>query len=304
MNLHGVFAPTTTPFDAATGDVDPAAFRKNAEFLLETPIAGLVLFGSTGEGVFIDEGERTELLEIAGDMMDGRLLLAGTGAESTRATIRLSRAAAAAGAHAVLVHPPGYFRSLMTPAALEAHYFAVADSSPVPVVLYQVPVPFRSVDLDLPLIACLSRHPNIVGVKDSTGDLAALRELVRTCDEKFAVIVGTAAVLHDALGAGACAGILGLAAFAPAECTEIYRLWKENDREAAIRIQEVAAPLHRAVVAKYGVPGVKAALDLLGLPGGLPRAPLQPIGADDRAAVEAALVSARLSSRSQPAGKA
>jgi 4-hydroxy-2-oxoglutarate aldolase len=293
IRIQGVLAPATTPFDAA-GELDVPGFRRNAAFLLDAGLAGLVLFGSTGEGVYIDEDERTRLLEAARGTMDGRLLLAGTGAESTRASIRLARAAAAAGADAVLVQPPGFFRPLMTAASLEAHYTAVADASPVPVLIYQVPVAFRSVDVETPLIARLSRHPNIAGVKDSTGDIAALAELVRTCEQGFAVLVGTAAMLLDALEAGAAGGILGAAVVAPAECAEIYEAWRRGERAEAERIQAIVAPRHRAVVAKYSVPGVKVALDVLGLAGGPPRPPLRPLGADDRAAVEAAVRSAAL----------
>ena len=292
MQLTGVLAAATTPFDATTGEVDVDGFRRNAQFMLGAPLAGLVLFGSTGEGVLVDPDERTELLAIARELLGDRLLLAGTGAESTRAAIRLCRAAAAQGADAVLVHPPGYFRSLMTPTALLEHYTAVADASPVPVVLYQVPVPFRSVDLELSLIARLSRHPNIVGVKDSTGDVAALRELGRICADGFALIVGTAAVLQDALDAGACAGILALAAIAPHECAEISHLWQSGEREEAAHVQAVAAPLHRAIVARFGVPGIKAALDFLGLAGGPPRSPLQALGPAERAMVEDAMKAA------------
>ena len=285
MQLNGIFAAATTPFDADTGDVDVAAFRRNAQFLLDAPLAGLVLFGSTGEGVFVDRDERGAMLAAARELLGERLLLAGTGAESTRATIRLCRDAAAAGADAVLVQPPGFFRSLMTPAALRDHYSRVADASPVPVILYQVPAPFRSVELDLPLIATLSQHPNIAGVKDSSGDVAALAELGRTCREGFAVIVGTAAVLQDALDAGASAGILALAAIAPHECTEILRLWRAGEREECARVQAVAAELHKAVVGRFSVPGVKAALDFLGLPGGQPRPPMQPLGPAERESV-------------------
>ena len=181
----------------------------------------------------------------------------------------------------------------MTPPALVEHYTRVADDSPVPVVLYQVPVPFRSVDLDVPLIARLAQHPNIIGVKDSTGDPAPLRELARTCGDDFAVIVGTAAVLQDALDAGAGAGILALAAIAPHECTEIFRLWQTGDRDGAARIQGVATQLHRSVVGQFSVPGLKAGLDFLGLVGGPPRAPLRPLGPAERAVVEEALRVAR-----------
>lgn len=292
MQLNGIFAAVTTPFDAATGDVDAAGFRRNAQFLLDAPLAGLVLFGSTGEGVLIEPAERAGLLAMAREMAGNRLVLAGAGAESTRATIRLCRDAAAAGADAVLVQPPGYFRSLMTASALFAHYTAVADASPVPVVLYQVPVASRSVELELSLIARLSGHPNIIGVKDSTGDPAALAELHRTCADGFAVIVGTAAVVLDALDAGASAGILALAAIAPQECAEIYRLWLSGERDEAARVQAAAAPLHRAIVARFGVPGVKAALDVLGLAGGPPRPPLLALDPAERAMVEEALRSA------------
>ena len=292
MQLKGVFAAAATPFDTA-GEIDLAGFRRNAEFLLDAPLAGLVIFGSTGEGLLVAAGERPAVLEVAREQLGDRLLLAGTGAESTRETIRLCRDAAGAGADAVLVHPPGYFRSLMTPEALFEHFTRVADESPVPVLLYQVPVPFRSVDLDVPLIVRLARHPNIVGVKDSTGDPAPLEELARSCGDGFSVIVGTAAVLLDALDAGASAGILALAAFAPQECTEIYRLWQAGERAEAARLQAVAAELHRSVVGRYSVPGVKAALDFLGLAGGAPRSPLRALGAGERGAVEEAIRVAR-----------
>ena len=292
MDLKGIFAAATTPFDGTSGDVDVAAFRLSARFLLDAPLAGLVLFGSTGEGVLVDGDERGGMLAAGRELLGDRLLLAGTGAESTRATMRLCREAAAAGADAVLAQPPGFFRSLMTPSALLDHYTRVADASPVPLILYQVPVAFRSVDLDLALIARLSEHPNIVGVKDSSGDVAALRELSRTCADEFAVIVGTAAVLRDALDAGASAGILALAAIAPHECTELYRLWRSGEREECARAQAAAADLHKAVVGRFSVPGIKAALDFLGLPGGAPRRPLQPLGSEERAMVEAAMKAA------------
>ncbi|HEX6643496.1 MAG TPA: dihydrodipicolinate synthase family protein [Gemmatimonadales bacterium] len=292
MQLKGVLAAATTPFDDATGDVDIAAFRRNARFLLDAPLAGLVLFGSTGEGVYVDRDERPAMLRAAREMLGERLLLAGAGAESTRAAIALCRDAAAAGADAVLVQPPGFFRSLMSAPALVAHYSRVADASPLPVVLYQVPAPFRSVELDLALVARLAEHPNIVGVKDSSGDVTAIREMARSCGDGFAVIVGTAAVLLDALDAGACAGILALGAIAPHECAEIHRLWQGGEREEAARLQAVAAQLLKAVVGRFSVPGVKAALDALGLPGGMPRSPMQPLGPAERALVDAAMQAA------------
>lgn len=271
------------------------AFRRNARAWLEAPLSGLVLFGSTGEGLLLEDDERIRILESVREATgEDRLLLAGTGAESTRAAIRLSREAAAAGADAVLVQPPGYYRPQLTPEALRDHYTAVADASTVPVLLYQVPPAYTGADLQSGLVAELANHPNIVGIKDSTGDLKALGTLVDTCRSDFAVLVGSGAVMYGALEVGACGGILAVAVLAPHAACELYQLKQEGDEPGAGRIQERLAPLHRAVVAGHGVPGVKAALDLLGLVGGPTRPPLMPLGDEGRAAVREALQAAGL----------
>lgn len=290
-----MFAPATTPFDPVTGDVDIVAFRRNARTWLEAPLSGLVLFGSTGEGLLLDEDERVRALDAVREAAGTeRLLLAGTGAESTRTAIRLTRAAARAGADAVLVQPPGYYRPQLTPEALRDHYTAVADASPVPVILYQVPPAYTGADLQAGLVAELANHPNIVGIKDSTGDLKALGALVETCSRDFAVLVGSGAVLYGALEVGACGGILAVAVLAPHAACELYQLKMAGDEPGAGRIQERLAPLHRAVVAGLGVPGIKVALDLLGLAGGPPRPPLKPLRDRERPAVREALHAAGL----------
>lgn len=278
-----------------TGDVDVVAFRRNARSWLEAPLSGLVLFGSTGEGLLLEDDERVRVLEAVREAAGpDRLLLAGTGAESTRAAVRLSRSAAAAGADAVLVQPPGYYRPQLTPEALRDHYTAVADASSVPVLLYQVPPAYTGADLQSGLVAELANHPNIVGIKDSTGDLKALGTLVETCRSDFAVLVGSGAVLYGALEVGACGGILAVAVLAPHAACELYQLKQEGDEAGAGRIQERLAPLHRAVVAGLGVPGVKAALDLLSLAGGPTRPPLKPLREKERALVREALRQAGL----------
>lgn len=277
IRLSGVFAPATTPFDPVTGDLDVVALRRNVRFWLGSELAGLVLFGTTGEGFLLDEEERVRALEAVRELAGGeRPLLAGAGAESTRAAVRLCRAAAAAGADGVLVSPPAYYRPQMTPEALRDHFTAVADGSPVPVVLYQVPSAYSGIELVAGLVGELARHPNIVGIKDSSGDLRTLGALVQAApDRSFNVLVGSGSVLYAGLEVGATGGILAVADLAPDLCADIQTLKEEGDEAGAGRIQERIAPLHRAVIGALGVPGVKAALDLLGLDGGAPRAPLK-----------------------------
>ncbi|HYJ79804.1 MAG TPA: dihydrodipicolinate synthase family protein [Longimicrobiaceae bacterium] len=294
MDLRGVFAPATTPFDPVTGEVDVVAMRANLRAWLAAPLAGVVLFGSTGEGPLLDEEEKVRLVAATRDVAAGRLLLAGTGAESTRATIRATRAVAEAGADGVLVQPPAYFRPLMTPDALRDHYTAVADASPVPVILYQVPPRFSTVELAPGLVGELARHPNVAGIKDSHGDLRTLGALVEACGGNAAVLAGSGAVLYGALETGAVGGILAIAVLAPAACAELCRAYVEGRLADAGRLQERLAPLHRAIVAELGVPGVKAALDELGLRGGPPRPPLKPLREKERRAVRPALDAAAL----------
>ncbi|HYW09026.1 MAG TPA: dihydrodipicolinate synthase family protein [Longimicrobium sp.] len=276
MNLRGVFAPATTPFDPVTGEAELVSLRANVREWMRAPLAGVVLFGSTGEGPLLDEDERARLVAGVREVVDGgRLLLAGTGAESTRATIRMTRSVAAEGADAVLVQPPGYYRPLLTPEALRDHFTAVADASPVPIILYQVPPKFSGPELPAGLVGELAKHPNIVGIKDSHGDLKTLGALVDACGKRCQVLVGSGAILYAGLEIGAVGGILGVSLLAPDECAEIVRAFGEGRAGDAGRLQERIAPLHRAVVAEMSVPGVKAALDLLGMRGGPLRPPLR-----------------------------
>ncbi len=272
-----------------TGEVDVVAFRRNARSWFEAPLGGLVLFGSTGEGLLLEEEEKAWVLEGLRDVAGERLLLSGVGSESTRGAVARARAAAAAGADAVLVQPPSYYRPQLTPEVLRAHYATVADASPVPVILYQVPPAYSGADLAAGLVGELSRHENIVGIKDSTGDLKALGEIVEACSPDFQVLVGSGAVLYGALEVGACGGILAVADLAPHECCEIFRRKRAGEEAAAGRLQERIAPVHRAIVGGLGVPGVKAALDLLGLAGGPPRAPLKPLREKERTRVREVL---------------
>jgi len=268
----------TTPFDPVTGDVDVVAFRANLRHWLQSPIHGVLVAGTTGEAVLLDDGERATLLDAARDVVPAdTLLIAGIGAESTRHTAAQAKQAAESGADAVLVSPPAYFKGAMTPEVLARHFRAVADESPLPVLVYQVPLRMSTLDLPTGLVAELSRHENIAGIKDSRGKLDLLGELVETTAEDFQVLVGSGAHLYGALELGAAGGIVAVGLLATDAAAEISIAYGEGRRVDAGRIQERLAPVHQRVVAEMGVPGVKAALDLLGLHGGAPRQPLSPL---------------------------
>jgi 4-hydroxy-2-oxoglutarate aldolase len=203
-----------------------------------------------------------------------RVLISGIGAESTRGTIAQARQSADAGADTVLVSPPAYFKGAMTPEALARHFRAVADASPVPVLVYQVPLRMSSLDLPTGLVGELSRHPNIHGIKDSRGKLDLIGELVQATADDFQVLVGSGAHLYAALETGAAGGIVAVGLLATQAAAEISIAYGEGRMADAGRLQERIAPVHQQIVAGMGVPGVKAALDQLGLHGGAPRPPL------------------------------
>ena len=277
--LAGVFVPATSPFDPVTGDLDVVALRANLRRVLAAPVQGVVIGGTTGEAVLLTREERKSAIGAASKLLDeGRLLIAGTGAESTRETVRLSVEAADAGADAVLVQPPAYFRKAMSDRLLARHYRAVADASPLPVILYQAPLTCSTLELSTPLVAGLSEHPAIIGIKDSRGKLPALGEHLSAVTDGFRVLVGAGSKLYAALEMGAAGGILGIANVVPAEAAGIYRCHRDGRHAEAGRFQERIGPLHNEIVAGLGVPGVKAALDLLGAAGGVPRPPLAPVG--------------------------
>lgn len=251
--------------------------------------------GSTGEAPLLDDDERVLLLELARSAVPGATVIAGAGAESTRAVIRRCREAAERGAAAALVRPPAYYRDAMTEEALRAHFLAVADASPVPLILYHIPR-YVPVEIPPPLAAALSRHENIAGIKDSSGDVRSLGALCEALSGRAAVLAGSGTLLYPGLELGTAGGILAVALLAPQACRELIEAWERGEVAEAGRLQERIGPLHRSVVGGLGVPGVKAALDQLGLAGGPPRPPLLPLDAAGRRRVEGALVAAGLAS--------
>lgn len=274
IDLHGVIAPVVTPFDERTGEVAGEEFGANVRAHLEEGLSGVLVAGSTGEAALLDEDERRELIELARAQVPAdRLLLVGAGAESTRATIARARDAAERGADAVLVVAPHYYGPAMTEDALSAHYRRVADESAVPVMLYNIPK-YTHFALAPALVRELARHENIVGMKDSSGDLELLRQYVSLRSDSFTVLTGHAGTLHAALDMGAGGAILAASLFAASLALEVSEAFAAGDSARATDVQARLTPLNKEIVGTLGVPGVKAALDLVGLHGGEPRAPL------------------------------
>lgn len=295
IDLRGTFLPVTTPFDPVTGDVDVVAFRANLRAWFQHPVRGLLIAGSTGESVFLDDSELSALMDAARDVVpEDRLIIVGTGAEATRAAVAKARKAAEAGADAVLVKPPAYFKGAMTPEVLARHYGAVADASPVPVIVYQVPLRLSTLEFPTGLVAELAKHPNIVGIKDSRGNLELVGELVTQCADDFQVLVGAGSILYGGLEIGAVGGIVAVGLMAPAEAAEVSVAFYEGRKADAGRVQERIAPVHTQIVGGMGVPGVKAALDVLGYHGGDPRPPLAPVAEARREEIRGILEAAGL----------
>lgn len=291
--LHGILAPVVTPF-GENGDVALDAFAHNVRAHLNAGVCGIVVTGSTGEAALLDDAERNALVERARrEIGSDRTLLVGTGSESTRATIARTRAAAARGADGVLVVAPHYYGDAMTPDALLAHYRRIADESPVPVLLYTIPK-YMHFALPPEVVATLAQHENIVGMKDSSGDATLFARYLESQSEQFRVLTGSGVLFGEALRMGAYGGILAVILFAPELTLDVWRARERGDTKAAVRAQEALTPLAAKIVGGMGVPGVKAALDRVGLAGGAPRPPLRPLGPPAHASLEELLRAAGL----------
>ncbi len=276
MTLAGVFAPLPTPFDDR-GEVDTYRLRNAMARWLGTPLTGFVVLGSNGEAVFLDEDESDRVIAAAREATPRtRPLIIGAGRESTRATIRAVKRAAELGADLVLVRTPGFFKSQMTNDAFVRHYTAVADASPVPVLLYNFTA-VTGVNLLPAAVARLSTHPNIVGIKESGGDVAQIADLVSGTPRGFAVLAGSTSTFYSALCVGAVGGILALATIVPDACVRLRELTLTGKHDDARALQAQLVPLSRLLGPTYGVPGLKAALKLAGYDVGVPRSPLAPV---------------------------
>jgi 4-hydroxy-2-oxoglutarate aldolase len=291
-DLHGIFPPIPTPF--VDGKVAYDKLAANIARWNQTGLRGYVAFGSNGEYVYLSEAEKLEVVRtVVQSAAPGMQVIAGTGCESTWQTIELTNACAKLGAHAALVVTPFYYGGRMNEAALFKHFTAVADQAAIPVLIYNV-TKFTNINIAAGLVARLSRHPNIIGIKDSNGNVGSLGEMVAAADRNFSVLVGTAGALFGALTLGAVGGVLALANVAPEACVQIQTLIKQGRIEPARQLQLRMLPVNTAVTATYGVPGLKAALDMLGYYGGDPRPPLLPASEKERGDIREILKKAGL----------
>ena len=272
----GIFAPVATIF-GDDGELDLAAFRSNMNWYATSALDGVVLLGSNGEFALLDGDEKLRLIEAGVDAIGGRkIVMAGTGAESTKGTIELTKRAAALGIDYALVVTPHYYKSRYDHAANLAHYHAVADASPVPVIVY-VMAAYTGIDLATNLVNELSAHPNIVGVKDSGGNAPKVAEMVSGAAPNFGVLAGSASFLYAALCLGATGGILALGNVAPDLCADLARLFHAGEHDVARALQARMLAPNAAVTSRFGIPGLKVAMEAVGLRGGLPRPPMLPL---------------------------
>jgi 4-hydroxy-2-oxoglutarate aldolase len=292
INLHGIFPPIPTPF--IKDDVAYDELAVNIGKWSKTGLKGLVAMGSNGEYVYLSaEEKRTFVAKVVELTPDPMQVIAGTGCESTKETIDLTRDCADIGAQAALVVSPHYYIGRMNESALHAYFTTVADHSPIPILLYNVPK-FTHINMTAGLVAQLSRHPNIAGIKDSTGNVIQLGEIANQVDADFNLLVGTAGALFGALTLGCVGGVLALANVAPQICVRIYQLVQEGNFEEAKKLQLKMIPVNQAVTATYGVPGLKAAMDMLGYFGGDPRPPLLPSSEKEKSEIREILIKADL----------
>jgi len=283
-----------TPFK--DGEIDEAAIGTNVRHWMTTGLGGIVALGTNGEASLLDDDEADRVLAaVRAAVPAGRTLIAGVGRESTRATVAAARRAAAAGADAVLVRTPSFYRAHVPVAALVAHYTAVADASPVPVLLYNYAA-FTGVNLAPDTIARLAAHPNVAGLKETSTDGAQFADLSAAVPARFTVMAGSAPGVYAALCAGAQGAILAVACVTPELCLELFEHARQGRFAQALECQQRLTPLARAVTTGFGIAGLKAAMDLSGLTGGEPRPPLAPLAREGVEKIRSLLDATRVNS--------
>jgi 4-hydroxy-2-oxoglutarate aldolase len=288
MAISGIFPALVTPFEP-DGAVSLRGVRENIRRYNQTAVAGCVVLGSTGESVMLSREAADSVLAASIEVAaPAKLLIAGTGAESTSETIARTRRAADLGYAAALVKTPYYYKPVYKAETFIRHYRAVADASPIPVLLYSVPQ-FTGITLETPEILTLAAHPNIVGIKDSSGNIQRAAEIVAGARPDFQVLTGGAAVIYPALAVGARGAILALAAALPEKCAELFLLFESGRHEQAKALQLELAVASKRIVSEQGIAGVKYAMDLRGYNGGLPSLPLLPLPEEKKQSIAAVI---------------
>ena len=273
IKLNGLYPPLPTSF---TGDeeLNLSKIADNIEKLCRYRLSGILILGSNGEMVMLNNEEKKNVYDTARKAIpSGKLMIAGTGAQSTRETRHLSIMASDSGADAVLVLNPSYYKSQMNSDALVRFYHDVAGKSPAPVIIYNMPAN-SGLDMDAETILKASEHKNIIGIKDSGGNLVKMASVIKNAKPGFQFLAGSASFLLPALSIGAVGGILAVANIAPELCLNIYDSFNNGELDKAKEYQLAAVDLNTAVTRKWGVPALKAAMDYLGMYGGPVRKPL------------------------------
>lgn len=289
--IRGVIPPMVTPFDE-NGAVDYEAHERNILRWNTQGLAGYLVLGSNSEAAALSESEKLKLIaRTAAAASPDKIILAGTGMESTRETIHLTRSAHREGAQAALILTPFYYRDAYKDEQLIRHFQTVADAVEIPVLLYNVPK-YTNINLSNHAIETLSRHPNIAGMKDSSGNIAQLVEFQRVADPAFQFLVGTAGIWYPALVLGVQAGIMALANCAPEALVAVQDLYENGDTAAAEHLYRKWVPVNHAVTATFGVAGLKYACTLRGYAGGSTRGPLQEMDAQGKKTIAALIAAA------------
>jgi 4-hydroxy-2-oxoglutarate aldolase len=288
MNLHGIFPPLTTPF-GPDGAIAVGRLRENIARYNRIGLAGYLVNGSTSESVLLRWEEVYRIWETAREAAaPGKTLIAGTGAESTAETIEHTNRAASLGYHAALVRTPSFYKPAMTEDNLAEHYLRVADGARIPILVYSVPI-FTQIKVEAPLVARVAQNPNIIGMKDSSGDVPGVAKIIAAAPKSFSTLVGSAATLYESLEVGAIGAILALACAFPELCVEIYEASRAGDSTRARTLaQKLIAPA-KMFGTQYGIAGLKYAMDRLGYYGGPPRGPLLPVNESARREMDAML---------------
>lgn len=293
IQLKGIIPPMVTPF-TVDGEVDYKAFVYNVKKWGECDLSGYLVLGSNSETPFLSEDERVNLIKLTVDNANGKLVMAGTGLETAKDTIRLTNKAAELGADCALILTPCFFDAAMKTPALFEYFTEVADNVKIPILLYNVPK-FTHVNMGADLIAKLAKHPNIIGMKDSSGDVPQLATFLRVTEgEDFKVFVGTASALFPALALGATGGVVALANCCPNECVEVYNAYIKGDYETSRSVYQRVFPINTAVTATYGISGLKSACNFMGFKGGYVRKPLQEQSEENKKAIKEILEKAKV----------
>jgi 4-hydroxy-2-oxoglutarate aldolase len=275
QKLRGVYAALTTPFEK--DKISIPHFRENIKKYNNFGLAGYVVGGSSGEAAYLTD-EESEILvkEALESCAPDKKIIIGTARESTASTIDFTNRLVDLGIHAALIRMPSYFKSAMTGEALKKHYYTIADEVQIPVIPYHIPL-VTGLSIDQKLVVELSEHPNIIGIKDSSGNLPFLGEVIPDLPPKFSYLLGAGSVFLFGLYLGASGGILRLADVIPEQCVTLYNDFLDGEWERASKLQSDIIPLNNAIIQKYGIAGTKYSMELLDFYGGLPRNPILPL---------------------------